>query len=313
MDILKTMKIGTHTVPGFWSEILPFENIEYAFPNLQSVDCTSCTGATTMGINISTKCCTYYPVVPNFLLGFSLLSGSRDTRNIISTLINKGHVLPLGLMPSPIRQKNTLIESRSKSFGNFDKVVCDFLGDNGQCHVYEHRNAVCSSWFCSYGTTRHTEAWWKHLRNLMTHAEQSIGSWAIEQTGFKPESIRQVFNSFSINIDLAYNKKTGGWSDSFLEQVWQGKDPLEVLSRCGEVVLDRRKYLKKIASSKTFDLPKSYLDALDEWLMQSEDEKIIRKNREQIKYKSYDQLKQSFLQFHDLLELESRLEKNLDT
>jgi Fe-S-cluster containining protein len=131
----------------------------------------------------STKCCTYHPTLPNFLVG-ALLSDSHPDivdgrRRIVATIARGEGVTPLGIAP-PADYARRYREGRATSFGRSEALVCPYYERNsGNCSVWRHRESVCTTFFCKHtlGATGH--AFWMALRAYLQHVEAALARDAV--------------------------------------------------------------------------------------------------------------------------------------
>lgn len=130
------------------------------------------------------KCCTYVPILPNFLVGQILLDESPDNadgRASVALRIAEGvGVSPLGLMPSP---EYSLIYkyTGTETFGRASGLRCPHYVDHagGLCGIWKHRNAVCATWFCKFERGARGRLLWIALRELLSTVERHLALWCV--------------------------------------------------------------------------------------------------------------------------------------
>jgi hypothetical protein len=131
------------------------------------------------------RCCTYVPTLPNYLVG-SLLQETRPEtaagRETVRALIRDGTgVFPQGIFPSP-RQAQLYEQNASRCFGRSESLACPMLAqETGRCDMWPFRNAICCTWFCKYTAGVEGRTFWEILKQYLSHAEQSLCSWALLQ------------------------------------------------------------------------------------------------------------------------------------
>jgi hypothetical protein len=131
----------------------------------------------------ATKCCTYVPTLPNFLVGLILKdddpSASAGRASIERRIVAGIGVTPLGLQSDP---HYALIYKHAggELFGRTQGLRCPHYlpADGGQCGIWRHRNAVCATWFCKYERGRVGKRFWDALLHLLTIVERHLGLWA---------------------------------------------------------------------------------------------------------------------------------------
>ena len=94
-----------------------------------------------------TKCCTFKPIVPNYLVG-GILTESKTKTKIHSYVELGNKITPLGYFPSTQELQDYAAIIPDK-FGIEESVQCELL-DNGNCSIWQHRNNICSTYFCHY-------------------------------------------------------------------------------------------------------------------------------------------------------------------
>ncbi len=142
------------------------------------------------------KCCSYQPRLANFLVGgalesrdFAFSAGREVLERRIASEIG---VTPLGLEQSaPL---SVLYES-SSGFGRAETLRCPYYVDEagGRCGIWQHRNAVCTTWFCKHERGGVGLAFWDRLRILLTAVEASLATWCVLESDLGPEAIDLLF------------------------------------------------------------------------------------------------------------------------
>lgn len=157
-------------------------------------DCTSCVmlperfGSTAhhpWAFNPITRCCTYHPELPNFLVGRALQRGGQGADRIRERLLDVSGVSAWGIMPS-----DGFRASRAAStvgFGRDPAMRCPFwVGGTHTCGVWHDRNAVCRTWFCKHGQGVVALARWTALRKALTLMERRLAELCV-QAGEPPD------------------------------------------------------------------------------------------------------------------------------
>lgn len=128
-----------------------------------------------------TKCCTFQPSLPNFLVGSILRDTSPDMaegqRRIRERIAGRIGVTPYCLMPS---NKYLLLYRAAKvtSFGRSKTLMCPYLTSDGRCSIWRHREGVCATFYCKYDGGQKGFAFWKAFRSYLGHVEASLAVWA---------------------------------------------------------------------------------------------------------------------------------------
>src|SRR5262249_54047658 len=125
-------------------------------------DCAMCAPAGTasqstaeMFYNPDTKCCTYVPTLPNYLVGRILRDDDpafAAGRKTVETRLENGvAVTPLGLGMFPVFGL-LYRQTAEQTFGRSKSLLCPhFMAEaGGRCGVWKHRAAVCATWYCKF-------------------------------------------------------------------------------------------------------------------------------------------------------------------
>jgi len=152
--------------------------------------CVSCQSA--QSPYLSTKCCTYQPSLPNFLVGGVLADTSVAAgRARLETLIAAADgVTPYGVlkpaarpsMPPPIASGP--IPTRAEA----EAMRCTFF-DQGTCTIWAYREHLCSTFFC-YSVGGHTgRAFWRLVDDYLMLAERELCLYALAELGWPAEAL----------------------------------------------------------------------------------------------------------------------------
>ena len=153
--------------------------------------CSSCAMAALKGarpdpeasyFNPRVKCCTFVPVLPNFLVGQILRdrarSRARGRASIVARIEAGGHVTPLGLGRAPAQ------ETPDAVFGQDEAFLCPhFVREGGTCSIWQHREAVCATFYCKMVRGAVGSNFWRALRQLLQATEQMLAWQTAEALG----------------------------------------------------------------------------------------------------------------------------------
>jgi hypothetical protein len=135
-----------------------------------------------------TKCCTYLPTLPNFLVGGVIADERADVAVGRATLIARFErlegVTPLGLGWTDAHGR-MYDEDESAHFGRRFEMRCPhYLEEQGGlCGVWQHRNAICSTWFCKYERGAVGKAFWRRVQTMFEEVEDVLRWWCIDELG----------------------------------------------------------------------------------------------------------------------------------
>jgi len=207
--------------------------------------------AGTLVFAAETKCCTYVPEVPNFLVGRILddpdpaFAPGRATVN--QRIDARVGVTPLGLGRPPV---HLLLygHGASRGFGRAKTLRCPhYRADaGGACGIWRHRNAVCATWFCKHVRGATGQRFWRSLEQLLSIAERELSRYCLLQIGVEAEMLARLLphgsdrGAVTSNLDAA--ALDGEADDSAYRAVWgtwQGRER-ELFRRAAAVVNDLR-------------------------------------------------------------------------
>jgi len=132
-----------------------------------------------------TKCCTYQPHLPNYLVGAILADDdpamAEGVRRIRAHIAGRTGVTSRWLAPS--RKRTALFRAaRESSFGRTLALRCPYYKEEGgQCTIWRHREATCSSFFCKYSAGADGQTFWRAHEAYLRHAEFALASHAVAQ------------------------------------------------------------------------------------------------------------------------------------
>lgn len=131
------------------------------------------------------KCCTFYPELPNFLIG-AILSDPDPAldhgRAVLRARIEKGMaVVPMGIARTPVF--GVLYQQGAGAFGKTRALRCPyFVEDSGGCGIWRYREATCATWFCRYTRGQVGREFWQlTFLPLLKGVEGALSRWCLLQ------------------------------------------------------------------------------------------------------------------------------------
>ncbi len=146
----------------------------------------------------ATKCCTYQPALPNFLVGRILADrqapADRGREVLLRRLAHREGVTPLGVEPSAVMRDLYLATTHAGTFGRTPELVCPHFapGATHNCGIWRHRNATCATWHCKHA--RGATGWraWRRLRELLALVEARLARWCAVEVGLGLEGLANL-------------------------------------------------------------------------------------------------------------------------
>jgi hypothetical protein len=131
-----------------------------------------------------TKCCTYHPRLPNYLVGAILSdedAAMAEGRRRIQEKIARGVAVNPQWIKAPTRY-NLLYSNARQAFGRAQALLCPYYeSKGGLCTIWRYREAVCSTYFCKYVAGADGRKFWMTLKTWLTLAEIQLSRYALLQ------------------------------------------------------------------------------------------------------------------------------------
>jgi hypothetical protein len=188
-----------------------------------------------------TRCCTYYPKLPNYLVGALLADGSEEmmegNRRVREKLATRVGATPHWLRP-PARY-HLLYRNSRQFFGRTAAMRCPYFElAHGGCTIWPYREAVCSTFFCKYVAGADGRKFWMTLKTWLALAEIQLSRYAVLQLlpdyvlagRDRPESSSEVLTAEDLDDRPLPEKEYAAlWGD------WAGRE-LQFYQACHDIV-----------------------------------------------------------------------------
>jgi hypothetical protein len=176
--------------------------------------------------NPHTKCCTYLPELPNFLVGRVLAEPDASAvpgRASVEQRIQSGaEVTPLGL--GRRRPYMALYAKTVGGFGHAASMVCPHYLDEqgGLCGVWKHRNAVCSTWFCKIVRGNVGQRLWRAVQRLLMAIEHGLVLHCVEalDVGALAGELLVPMHPTAAELPLEAHELDGRADPKHYDQLW---------------------------------------------------------------------------------------------
>jgi Fe-S-cluster containining protein len=177
--------------------------------------------------NPETKCCTFNPQLPNFLVGRILSDDSQAAKSAMETQLLQGIATPLGV--DPPRWYTAQYKDNPENFGIDTKLLCPFYlpEANGVCSIRNHRNSRCATFFCKFNRGSVGVIFWKYMDQLLSRIEKLLSRWCVLQLNPGEKAIEELFPPPMTEID--YSNPSRLWGK------WFGKEK-EFYKECSKLV-----------------------------------------------------------------------------
>jgi hypothetical protein len=171
------------------------------------------------------KCCTYYPMMPNFLVGALLQdpATSLQGRAVFREHIEKRRFsLPIGML-APVQYQVMYKKSREENFGLNKDWLCPYFDRvQNNCSIWRNRGAVCTSFFCvsDYGDSG--KKFWSGLEDYLTYVEMALLEEALVRLDFSPRQISEQMEFLNRHDGKGWELETDSLPLDLAKRLWNG-------------------------------------------------------------------------------------------
>lgn len=117
------------------------------------------------------RCCTYQPLLHNFLAGRALRRGGPGAVQVRARIEDRDGVTRWGIYPQKVYLR-AAEASGPAGFGRDEARRCPYWVPDGlHCSIWQDRNAVCRSWFCRHDGGLRGRDQWNARRDLWSILE----------------------------------------------------------------------------------------------------------------------------------------------
>jgi hypothetical protein len=206
-----------------------------------------------------TKCCTFKPIVPNYLIG-GIINDPIIISKITDLIANKSpKMMPLGYFPSQ-KELSDYAGILPDNFGIDDRVRCELLND-GDCSIWKYRNSMCSTYFCHYFKGKFGKLFWEDVRDFLQHIESALSEFCCHELGVSNDYLKNHTTNFFINVQSAVNNErdqitTPPFSDW---GKWADKES-DFYTECTRLVHDLKENDIRSLAPTSYDIKKQALE-----------------------------------------------------
>jgi hypothetical protein len=191
----------------------------------------------------TTRCCTYLPNLPNFLVGPILADADPSMalgRRSVEVRLGRGvAVTPLGL-GTPATY-SLLYTNGTDGFGASHTLRCPHHLDDGTCGIWTHRMSVCATWFCKHSRGAVGRRFWRALQVLLVGVEKDLARWCLLELRLGAGALGRLFpppepitpsrtiDRFQIDGRVDPEQHAAVWGE------WAGRER-ELFDACGHLV-----------------------------------------------------------------------------
>ena len=178
-------------LPPFFSERAPRETAATCLRCPMLPEPESPVEPASLFFDVRTKCCTYSPKIPNYLVGGllsdtspSLAEGRRRVRARIRARVG---VTRWGIAPG--RRFDLLYAAGARqAFGRSTHLLCPYHESaSGRCTIRPWSESTCQTWFCKHVAGKDGQAFWRALQRYVATAEAALAAHVLNRTGLPPD------------------------------------------------------------------------------------------------------------------------------
>ncbi|CAM2068175.1 hypothetical protein SCOR_22595 [Sulfidibacter corallicola] len=176
------------------------------------------------------KCCTFFPDLPNYLVGALLADGDpalEEGRDRVRERIrSRVGVTPFGVLP-PKSYHLIYNHADNKAFGRASSLLCPYYHrTHNNCTIWKYRNAVCSTFFCKFVAGSDGKKLWKEVKGYLSEAQAVLSAYALHRQGYDAERLAEnpladheekprlsLFDLEETADEVAYAKTWGTWAN----------------------------------------------------------------------------------------------------
>ena len=215
-------------LPPEYSQLLPtwFWNLDVPETKATCDNCAMAPGRTRSRKTYQPdlKCCTFYPFLPNFLVG-AILSQDRyvEGQKVIRDLIaRRQYALPIGLVP-PVRYQLDFVANKAEGFGQREDWLCPYYNREKElCNVWHYRGVVCTTYFCKSSFAKAGEKFWAQTSDYLSYFEMALMEECLVMLDFSPRQVSDLLGYLNRETGTAAEKKSWVIPEAKSKELWNG-------------------------------------------------------------------------------------------
>lgn len=173
------------------------------------------------------KCCTFYPFLPNYIVGAILVSPQIPVfiKDLIRRKISdREYTLPMGIfVPIPYQLK--FINREPQDFGNKEDLLCPYYNKGkNNCGLWQYRGSVCTSYFCYSDYGPQGLEFWEILGEYLHTCEMVLSQDCVVSRGLDPEIIDGQLEYLNCSSGTKEEMDSNSMSEPLFLHYWSGWD-----------------------------------------------------------------------------------------
>jgi len=169
------------------------------------------------------KCCTFHPFLPNYVVG-GILQSSQILASSKVTIRNKinqrEYTLPLGIFV-PVKYQVAFLDREESDFGNREDLLCPYFDPNNKnCGIWEHRGAVCTSYYCASDRGEKGLKFWENWGEYLHRCEMVLAQECMVAMGLPHESIDAQLEYINCETGTEEELGSNSMSSAIFQSYW---------------------------------------------------------------------------------------------
>lgn len=156
------------------------------------------------------KCCTFWPFIPNYIVGKILSSKEvkyKEAQDTLNRHIEMHHWnLPIGLL-APAEYQVEFKKKKDKVFGKKHEFLCPYFSKkNNNCSMWLYRGSVCTSFFCESSYKKKGMSFWHSFENYFSYLEMGLSQEVLVYKDFSPRDLNDQLEYLMVDKKLKITK-----------------------------------------------------------------------------------------------------------
>ncbi len=217
-----------HQLPQIYENLLPRDILDFA-PEETKANCDNCSmsrpqNRAKVHYRADLKCCTFHPLVPNYMVGSILLDSEavRAQEILKDKITRREYSLPIGMV-APVRYQVEFNNRKENDFGQREDWLCPYFNrENQNCNIWKHRGVVCATFFCKSSYGKVGLKFWDNLSTYLWYVETALLEEALTMLDFSPRQVMTLLDYHNRQDGTVAEKKSWVLPEKKARDLWNG-------------------------------------------------------------------------------------------
>jgi len=211
-----------------YEPLLPASILQLEVPKERFADCMNCFHCNNENNPAyQNKCCSYHPVLPNYMVGAILSDDSpamaEGRSRILEKIKNRIGVTPYGIVPPMAHHKkyteNFKINKRKvQTKADAAALQCPYQSADSLCTIWKYRTELCSTYHCVSSSGQKGKQFWNTAYQYLRSIERKLTLYALQQQGYPAlATITQMISPPTFQLE----NKEGVLKEKVYQQLWK--------------------------------------------------------------------------------------------